>query len=1103
MAKRLFFVLMLMTIGLAGAWADEVSEKDAQALAKSFVNGYFGRKGGSGPNLQGQMEKLGFYVFNMTDKGGFVIVSNESETTPILGYSETGSIELDPDKMPENMRNWLQGYADEIAWLQKQENYGKIEKKSVNKARTRAVAKENITNTILLTRWNQRAPYNNQCPDYSSGNRSVTGCVATAMAQVMKYHEWPNYQEKPNDQSHLQAIPAYTTDSYKISLLSLPAVYKFDWANMLTSYSGDYNDTEATAVATLMKYCGYSVKMDYGPSSGSNSFYVADALKNNYDYKSTTTCITRSFYTYDKWVEIIYDELAHNRPVVYGGQSSGGGHEFVCDGYKYENGTDYFHINWGWGGKSDDYYVLSSLNPYAGQGAGGSTSNDGFHYGQDAVVGIQPSTRTGQMSEMMDITPNVFNLTMNGMTLSHSSVVVNTEVTATLNITNNNSIDYNGDIFIGYINNNALYLLEGDCFYIPARKTQNCVIKFKPNGTGTYNLVLCLPNDNGGYTSDCTVWASLPVVEANSGIPTNLAVTDISSNSAQLSWTENGSATQWKVGIKADGADDFTIIDGDVTDNPYTLTGLSPEIGYTVKVRPSGNEDAWSPELSFTTIAAYPVPEDLTVSEVTPTSAKISWTGNADSYDLRYGVLPDDNESIELKYDNGTYYGPIGFGEGEEFTWGVMYPSNLITSNKLEKIAFYINDQNSADITVRIYSGGNDSPGTLIDQRIISFTPPSTTDLILLNINFEPSIEISRNENLWITLTEACDYPALRCTDNTKPNNTWYFNGVEWVKTNTGYGWMIRGYLKQESLDAVKWTTINSLTEKTYSLTNLQASENYAVQVCSNYGSNSSNWVTATISKALELGNEETKNTVLIESWNSKTTNVTLKDRTLYKDGSWNTLCLPFSLSEIQLAASPLANADIRTLSTASFSNGELTLNFTEKNNVTSISAGTPYIIKWTKANDYEQADVQTRDIINPVFSGVEINKTINDIKLDLGNGRSVSFKGAYTPISFDQTNHSILFLGDNNKLYFPKSGAKINSCRAYFELNGFEMVDVAQARMLVGDGNATGIISIDKDNKIIINEAEGWYSLDGRKLSGKPTNKGVYIQNGRKVVIK
>ena len=1097
MVKRLFFVLMLMTIGLAGAWADEVSEKDAQALAKSFVNSYFGRKGGSGPNLQGQMEKLGFYVFNMTDKGGFVIVSNESETTPILGYSETGSIELDPDKMPENMRNWLQGYADEIAWLQKQENYGKIVKKSVNKARTRAVAKENITNTILLTRWNQRAPYNNQCPDYSSGNRSVTGCVATAMAQVMKYHEWPNYQEKPNDQSHLQPIPAYTTDSYKISLLSLPAVYKFDWANMLTSYSGDYNDTEATAVATLMKYCGYSVEMDYGPSSGSNSINVADALKSYYDYMSTTTCITRSFYTYDKWVEIIYDELAHNRPVVYGGQSSGGGHEFVCDGYKYENGTDYFHINWGWGGKSDDYYVLSSLNPYAGQGAGGSTSNDGFHYGQDAVVGIQPSTRTGQMSEMMDITPNVFNLTMNGMTLSHSSVVVNTEVTATLNITNNNSIDYDGDIFIGYINNNALYLLEGDCFSIPARKTQDCVIKFKPNGTGTYNLVLCLPNDNGGYTSDCTVWASLPVVEANSGIPTNLAVTDISSNSAQLSWTENGSATSWEVGYKA-GDSNYTIVTANT--NPYNLTELASETQYTVKVRPSGgNDGTWSPELSFTTIAAYPVPENLTVSEITPTSAKISWTGNADRYDLRYVDLPDclEAEPKWLQYDDGNCLGGLGSGSETDNTrtWGVLYPGTEVTGNKLTKVMFYVNEV--AEITMKIYSGG-DTPGTPIQNGTIVVTPQGTGfNEVTLN-----SLSITPGQNLWITLTESSKYPMAIC-NSSEPNNKWRYNGYNWVKNTDSYGWMIRGYIESD-INALAWSGNVKCNNSPYTLEGLAADNNYAVQVRSDYGSDHySGWVTATISKALELGNEETKNTVLIESWNSKTTNVTLKDRTLYKDGSWNTLCLPFSLTAEQLAASPLANADIRTLSTASFSNGELTLNFTAKDNVNSITAGTPYIIKWTKASNYEEANAQTRDIINPVFSGVEIDKTINDIKLDLDNGRSVTFKGAYTPVSFDQTNHSILFLGDNNKLYFPKSGAKINSCRAYFELNGFEMVDVAQARMFVGDSNATGIISIDKDNKIIVNESEGWYSLDGRKLSGKPTNKGVYIQNGRKVVIK
>ena len=313
---------------------------------------------------------------------------------------------------------------------------------------------------------------------------------------------------------------------------------------------------------------------------------------------------------------------------------------------------------------------------------------------------------------------------------------------------------------------------------------------------------------------------------------------------------------------------------------------------------------------------------------------------------------------------------------------------------------------------------------------------------------------------------------------------------------------MIRGYIESD-LKALGWFEDNT-SNSSYELNGLDADKNYAVQVCSDYGSDGcSAWVTATISKALELGNEETKNATLIGSWNNYTTNVTLKDRTLYKDGSWNTLCLPFSLTEQQLAASPLAGADIRTLDNASFSEGVLSLNFTEKNNVTNINAGTPYIIKWTKANNYEQANVQTRDIINPVFTGVSIDETIRDKVCELGTGKSIAFKGAYTPISYDQTNRSILFLGDNNKLYFPKSGAKINSCRAYFELTGFEMADVAQARIFVNDGSATGIISIDNENRIIVNEAEGWYSLDGRKLSGKPSAKGVYIQGGKKVVIK
>ena len=168
-----------------------------------------------------------------------------------------------------------------------------------------------------------------------------------------------------------------------------------------------------------MLYGGYSVEMSYGPSAGSYITKVAPALKNYFGYNSTATYLSRSSYSNDKWEDIIYHELASKRPVLYGGQSTGGGHAFVCDGYRHEYATDYFHINWGWGGKSDEYYVLSVLDPYSGQGIGGSSSNGGFYYGQEAVIGIQKSTDDGTIA---DITPAKIDLAPNNMTISKSTI---------------------------------------------------------------------------------------------------------------------------------------------------------------------------------------------------------------------------------------------------------------------------------------------------------------------------------------------------------------------------------------------------------------------------------------------------------------------------------------------------------------------------------------------------------------------------------------------------------------------------------------------------------------------------------------------------------
>ena len=231
-------------------------------------------------------------------------------------------------------------------------------------------------------------------------------------------------------------------------------------------------------------------------------------------------------------------------------------------------------------------------------------------------------------------------------------------------------------------------------------------------------------------------------------------------------------------------------------------------------------------------------------------------------------------------------------------------------------------------------------------------------------------------------------------------------------------------------------------------------------------------------------------NSTTISNANNYVANVTLADRTLYKDGAWNTICLPFNLV---LEGSPLAGATARPLSSASISGTILNLEF--GNAVDELEAGTPYIIKW---------DAAETNIVAPVFNGVTIDKTDNSFTSGSGDTR-VRFLGTYKSTAFSDEDKSILFLGDANTLYYPTRGAGIGAQRAYFKIGS----DAALARRLTafnidfGDDEATGIISIENGKLTIDNASDAWYSLDGRKLQGKPSVKGVYVNNGRKVVIK
>ena len=346
------------------------------------------------------------YVFNMQE-GGYVIASGDERALPVLGYSTTGS--FDWDRMPENMRAWLLGYGQAIEAL------GDVQLTNTTARRSPLAAIE----PLVQTQWSQDIVYNAQCPVYNGkaaeyqGQLCLTGCVATAMAQVMNYHKWP--------QTATPRIPAYTYQvgnvqegiTEQFSADALPPV-TFDWNNMCDRYLTDLDSegmlyplnvtpAQRGAVATLMRYCGQSIHMDYSPTiSLAYPIPVAEALQTYFGYDKNVRFAKRDGYSIEQWENLIYDELANNRPVIYVGTSDDGGHSFVCDGY--EDGL--FHINWGWEGNADNYFALSVLNPNATNVAGVAQPGIGFCIEQGAVIGIQPGKPGG---ETATVYPTLYN----------------------------------------------------------------------------------------------------------------------------------------------------------------------------------------------------------------------------------------------------------------------------------------------------------------------------------------------------------------------------------------------------------------------------------------------------------------------------------------------------------------------------------------------------------------------------------------------------------------------------------------------------------------------------------------------------------------------
>lgn len=309
------------------------------------------------------------YVVNNAE--GFVVLAADDVAPAVLGYSDNGSFE--PGNIPSNMQAWLDDYSAYIA--------------SAATAGTRVVAAPadpSLTDIapLVRTRWNQGAPYYNLCPTVD-GLRTYTGCVATAIAQVLKTYEHPTTGTGTN---------SYTWNNQTLSFDF--GATTFQWDKMTDTYDSSSSPEACQAVAELMYACGIACYMNYGTGgSGANGVNLSAGLIRYLGYDASLQYISRDYFTLPVWSRMLHDELSKGHPLYYDGANGAVGHAFVIDGYRASDG--FFHVNWGWGGMSDGYFSIVTLDPDA-QGIGGST--EGYYLGQSAIFNLKPAEEGSELA---------------------------------------------------------------------------------------------------------------------------------------------------------------------------------------------------------------------------------------------------------------------------------------------------------------------------------------------------------------------------------------------------------------------------------------------------------------------------------------------------------------------------------------------------------------------------------------------------------------------------------------------------------------------------------------------------------------------------------
>ena len=424
--RRIYTLSVLLLFAVTNiALASPVTEVQARKIAARFMAthkmptanltvSYRAQRLNASPSTTAPL-----YVFSTPQSAGYAVIAGDDCVPAVLGYSTDDT--FDPNNVPPAMQEWLDSYAEQIAAI------------TAGEARLEARTSAGSAIAPMVTaHWGQGMPYGMQLPHVpgSSDAHAYTGCVPTAMAQLMHFWKYPARPTK--------TIPGYTSNSGKSTAVTMPSLapVDFDWANMRDAYyTSDSTTTAGLAVATLNTYCATALKVSFGTSStGGYTNDIPDVLTNYFGYKNTGRYYKRQIFNTQSWEDTIYAELAAGRPVIYSARKASGGHAFICDGY---DGEGMFHINWGWYGKSNGFFLLNLLNPTA-EGIGAAAGAYGYVYSQAIAVGLEPDN--GQGTAVATPAFSFEGLTINTSSTTRSAASSTFSVTVSGKFVNNTSV---------------------------------------------------------------------------------------------------------------------------------------------------------------------------------------------------------------------------------------------------------------------------------------------------------------------------------------------------------------------------------------------------------------------------------------------------------------------------------------------------------------------------------------------------------------------------------------------------------------------------------------------------------------------------------------